>query len=63
VVNTLWAASRQVTSEKTQQQIISDDNQWLLLPQRFPLQIKILDPDPKYPLNPGATAYVYIHTR
>ncbi len=63
VVNTLWAADRQNTSERTQQQKIGNENQWLLLPQRFPLQIEILDPDPRYPFNPGASAYVYIHTR
>jgi membrane fusion protein (multidrug efflux system) len=62
VVNNIWAADRQVTSERSQQQKVSNENQWLLLPQRFPLQIEILDPDPKYPLNPGASAYVYIHT-
>lgn len=62
IVNTLWAAARQTTSLRSQQQTISNDNQWLLLPQRFPIQIEILDPDPKYPLNPGASAYVYIHT-
>lgn len=63
IVNTLWAADRQETSARTQQQKISNENQWLLLPQRFPIQIEILDPNPRYPLNPGASAYVYIHTR
>lgn len=62
IVNQLWAANRQITSLRTQQQTVSNNNQWLNLPQRFPLQIKILDPDPKYPLNPGASAYVYIRT-
>ncbi|ETO93960.1 HlyD family secretion protein [Legionella oakridgensis] len=63
VVNTLWAAERQVTAEKSQMQRVSNENEWLLLPQRFPVQIKILDPDPNYPLNPGASAYVYISTQ
>ncbi|MBP9742578.1 MAG: HlyD family secretion protein [Burkholderiales bacterium] len=63
VVNTVWAAERQNTVSRSQLQKVTDDNQWLLLPQRFPLQIKILDPDPKYPLNPGASAYVYIQTK
>lgn len=63
IVNTIWAADRQTTSSRTQQQKIVNENQWLMLPQRFPLQIKVLDYDPKYPLNPGASAYVYIHTR
>lgn len=60
VVNTLWAAERQQTSPKSQIQHVVNENEWLLLPQRFPIQIKILDPDPNYPLNPGASAYVYI---
>lgn len=60
IVNNLWAANRQHTSLRNQQQIVTNDNQWLNLPQRFPLQIKILDPDPRYPLNPGASAYVYL---
>ena len=63
VVNKIWAADRQNTSTHNQQQIVNDDNQWLKLPQRFPIQIKILDPDPNYPLNPGASAYVYIKTK
>ncbi|MDQ5922058.1 MAG: rane fusion protein multidrug efflux system [Pseudomonadota bacterium] len=63
VVNTVWAAERQNTVSRSQLQKVTDENQWLLLPQRFPIQIKILDPDPKYPLNPGASAYVYIHTK
>lgn len=62
IVNTLWAAERQTTSAKSQLQKIQNENEWLLLPQRFPVQIKILDPDPNYPLNPGSSAYVYIST-
>lgn len=63
VVNSLWAAERQKTAKKSQIQLVANDNEWLLLPQRFPLQIKILDQDPKFPLNPGASAYVYISTK
>ena len=63
VVNTMWAADRKITDPRTQQQKIAQTNQWLLEPQRFPIQIEILDPDPKYPFNPGASAYVYIHTK
>ena len=43
VVNSLWAAERQMTAPKSQMQLVSNENEWLLLPQRFPLQIKILD--------------------
>jgi multidrug resistance efflux pump len=63
VVNTLWPAERQKTSPKSQLQHVTNENEWLLLPQRLPIQIKILDPDPDYPLNPGASAYVYITTK
>jgi membrane fusion protein, multidrug efflux system len=63
VVNTMWAADRKTTDERTQQQKVSSSNQWLLEPQRFPIQIEILDPDPNYPFNPGASAYVYIETQ
>jgi multidrug resistance efflux pump len=63
VVNTMWAADRKITDPRSQQQKITQTNQWLLEPQRFPVQIEILDPDPKYPFNPGASAYVYIKTK
>ncbi len=63
IVNTLWAAERQTTSTKSQIQKVQNENEWLLLPQRFPVQIKILDPDPNFPLNPGSSAYVYISTK
>ncbi len=62
VANSLWAAERQTTVAKSQLQKVQNENEWLLLPQRFPVQIKILDLDPSYPLNPGASAYVYIAT-
>ena len=60
IVNTMWAANRQDTIQRTQQQRVTNENQWLLIPQRLPLQIQILDPDPNYPLQPGASAYVYL---
>jgi multidrug resistance efflux pump len=62
VVNSLWGVERQKTAPKSQLQLVSNENEWLLLPQRFPIQIKITDPDPDFPLNPGASAYVYIST-
>ena len=60
IVNTLWPVNRQITSKRTQQQAVSNEQEWLIVPQRLPLQIKILDPDPNYPLHPGASAYVYL---
>jgi multidrug resistance efflux pump len=62
IVNHVWAADRQNTNPRSQQQVVVNVNEWLNLPQRFPLQVKILDPDPRYPLHPGASAYVYIRT-
>lgn len=62
VVSRAWAANRQITNPKTQLQTITNDtNNWVLLPQRFPLQIKVVDYDHKhYPLPIGATCYVFI---
>lgn len=64
VVSKNWAASRQITDLRSQQQIVTNnEDNWLLLPQRFPVQIRIVDYDPiHYPLSIGASAYVYIHT-
>ncbi|VEB38898.1 hemolysin D [Legionella sainthelensi] len=62
VVSRAWAANRQMTNPKTQLQTVTNDtNNWILLPQRFPVQIKIDDYDAKhYPLPIGATCYVII---
>lgn len=64
VVSRNWAASRLQTHQTSQLEVVknSADN-WFLLPQRLPVQIKITDYDPiDYPLSIGASAYVYIHT-
>ncbi len=63
IVNNLWVTDRQTINSRTQQQTVASDNEWLNLPQRVPLSIKVIDPDPKYPLNPGTSAYVYIQTK
>lgn len=60
IVNKIWPANRQKTADRSQQQIVQNENEWLLLPQRLPLQIQIIDPDPNFPLHPGASAYVYL---
>lgn len=64
VISRNWAANRQITDNRTQQQIVTNnEDNWILLPQRFPVQIEILDYDPvNYPLSMGASAFVYIHT-
>lgn len=55
-----WAANRQLVDNRTQLQNVTNENQWILLPQRLPVIIKITDPDPHYPLRLGSSAYVYI---
>lgn len=62
VTDVLWASDRQITVNRTQLQKVNNENEWLLIPQRLPVQIKILNPDPNFPLHPGASAYVYIRT-
>jgi len=60
VISNYWGANRQHTDERTQLQNIENENQWLLVPQRLPIQIRVTDPDLNYPLRVGASAYVYI---
>lgn len=65
VVSRSWAANRQVTDRRSQEQVVTNsENNWLLLPQRLPVQIKLTDYDPvHYPLSIGSSAYVIIHTK
>lgn len=65
VVGNTWAANRQVTAAKTQMQTVTEnENNWVMLPQRLPVQIKITDYDGKnHPLSVGSSAYVYIDTK
>jgi multidrug resistance efflux pump len=62
VVNQVWVSDRQTTVASSQQQRVQNENEWLLVPQRLPLQIKIKDFDPDYPMHVGLSAYVYIQT-
>lgn len=55
-----WSANRQLVDNRTQLQNVINENQWILLPQRLPVIIRITDPDPHYPLRVGTSAYVYI---
>ena len=55
-----WSANRQLVDNRTQLQNVINENQWILLPQRLPVIIRVTDPDPDYPLRVGASAYVYI---
>jgi multidrug efflux system membrane fusion protein len=63
VMSKNWTSSRQVTDTRNQAQIVTNnEDNWVLLPQRFPVMIKVTDYDPKnFPLNVGNSVYVYIH--
>lgn len=50
------SAEKRLTSPRSGMTEVKKENEWFLLPQRFPVQIKILDPDEM--LNFGASAYV-----
>ena len=63
VDNIGWNVNRQLTSSENQLAEVIKENEWFLLPQRFPVQVKITDKDiEKYPLHVGATATVIIDT-
>ncbi len=55
-----WSANRQLVDNRTQLQNVINENQWVLLPQRLPVIIRVTDPNPHYPLRVGSSAYVYI---
>ncbi len=54
-----WNAERRRSAE-TGLPVVDKENEWFLLPQRFPVQIKLIDPDPECHLHMGASAYVWI---
>ena len=58
VEHTGYAAERRKMSRQTGLPEVEKENEWFLLPQRFPVQIKIIDYDGKQLLTPGASAYV-----
>ncbi|KTC87050.1 HlyD family secretion protein [Legionella brunensis] len=62
VDSNFWSANRQQIDPRTQLQNVSNENQWILLPQRLPVIIRVTDPDPRFPLRVGASAYVYIRS-
>ncbi|HBM17064.1 MAG TPA: hypothetical protein DD381_12075 [Lentisphaeria bacterium] len=58
-----WNVNRQESSMTNFLQNVKDENEWFLLPQRFPVQVEIIDKDiSKYPLHVGLTATVVINT-
>lgn len=56
---------RHVHDGDTQIQMVAqNENNWIMLPQRLPVQIRITDYDAvNYPLSIGSSAYVYIKTK
>ncbi|RTK96017.1 MAG: HlyD family secretion protein [Neisseriaceae bacterium] len=60
VVSDYWGANRQKTDDKSFMQNVTNENEWILLPQRLPVQIKVVDVDDNYPLRAGMSAYVYV---
>lgn len=55
-----WSAERRIFSKQTGLPMVEKENEWFLLPQRFPVQIRILDPLEGVPLHVGGSAYVEI---
>ena len=61
VTATGWGVSRMSANQYGMPQV-QQENEWFLLPQRFPVQIQILNVDEsKYQLHPGGTAWVRVH--
>ena len=60
VVANPFGVARQTNSPFSGAPIVQTENKWLLLPQRLPVIIKITEPDSKYPLINGMSAYVRI---
>ena len=58
VEHTGYAAERRKMSARTGLMEVEKENEWFLLPQRFPVQIKIIDPDKELCFTHGASAYV-----
>lgn len=54
-----WGAERRLLSP-TGAAEVKKENQWFLLPQRFPVVIRFLETDPDFPLHLGGSAYVEI---
>lgn len=61
VVANPFGVSRQMNNPMSGSQLVATQNKWLLLPQRLPVIIKILEPDDNYPLSNGMSTYVRLH--
>ncbi len=58
VCGTAWGTERRATAPQTGVAEVKKENEWFMLPQRYPVQIKIVDPDKQLLLHFGASAYV-----
>lgn len=58
VEHTGYASERRKMSRQTGLPEVARENEWFPLPQRFPVQIKIIDPDDEKIFTHGASAYV-----
>lgn len=57
-----YGVERQKTSARNALQVVEPENQWFMLPQRLPVQIRFVDLPPETKLNLGGSAYVQIDT-
>ena len=62
VEHTGWGVERREMSHVTGISRVRKENEWFLLPQRFPVQILILNPDRDLQLHHGGSAYVEVDT-
>ena len=53
-----WGTERRLTAPHTGVAEVKKENEWFMLPQRYPVQIRILDPDKDLHLHFGGSAYV-----
>lgn len=58
-----WSVDRQHIIPLKETQLIFNQNHWINLPQRLPVQIKVTDANSQYQLRPGMSAYVYVRTK
>jgi len=63
VMSDKWSVDRQHIMPLKETQLVFSANHWLNLPQRLPVQIKVIDINDKYPLRPGMSAYVYVKAK
>ena len=56
-----WGVNRQIWAENGMP-VVEKENEWFLLPQRFPVQILLNDLPPDLELHVGQSAYVHIDT-